>query len=49
MKRVALFLVTNIAILVILSVTLSLLGVDALFASHPPLDEHIADLRQGGA
>ena len=34
MKRIALFLVTNLAILVVLSVVLSLLGVDSLLAEN---------------
>lgn len=34
MKRIALFLITNLAILVVLSVVLSLLGVDSLLAEN---------------
>ena len=40
MKRVFLFIVTHIAILVVLSITLQ-----RLFSTHPPLDERIAALK----
>ena len=34
MKRIALFLITNLAVLVVLSIVLSLLGIDSLLAEN---------------
>jgi len=45
MKRIVLFLVTNIANLLVLSISLWLLGFWRLLMSNPPLEERIATLK----
>jgi hypothetical protein len=48
MKRIFLFIVTNLAVLALLTVVIFVIeqvfGVRRLFMSHPPLDERIAAL-----
>ncbi|MGA7539568.1 MAG: hypothetical protein WBW93_12475 [Steroidobacteraceae bacterium] len=52
MKRIFLFLATNVAVLAVLTIVAHLIGLDrwltvrgSSLMSHPPLDERIAALR----
>jgi hypothetical protein len=54
MKRVILFLFTNLAVMVVLSIVTNLLGLnqalaanglEALFATHPPIEERVRALQ----
>lgn len=54
MKRVVLFLLTNLAVMLVFGVVVNLLGLNAfvsrsglnlLFMTHPPLEDRIAALR----
>jgi heat shock protein HtpX len=44
MKRVILFLTTNLAVMLVLSIVLNVLGVGR-FLTHPPIDRRIAALQ----